>query len=262
MAAMSIAYDAKGSSCLTSELYGKPVQAVRVAGATNSAGVWKQYTSLSAKLGDLKPGRKYAIDYVEVHGLNTGTTAIPMFLRFVHSDFDGNRPGGMVYAYTKGTPLLNESRLKFSEHGAAGLHPVFSSDSPLEIWGLTFIDSGPKYIVVHVVEVTNSIACNEDLNAGYDATIADDQTISVLTPVAGDSFEVKSNRGNPVLKAFYATGSYVAFGRISCTDDIMQPSELWHASNGGNCILAPFRDVPLNPTSTMVLEINAYQAGV
>ena len=260
---MRVAYDGKGSSCPTAELYGKPVQSPRIdcSAVSCTIGVWTKLFEISAKTGYLKAGKKYAIDFAEVHGKNDGVADESFWLRFVHSDFDGNRPGGLVCMIAKGGQMESEGRLRFEEHGAQGMHPVFDSDSPLECWAMcTQAEGGPLYVVLHLVEVQTTINANEDMNAGYKVDCDDAQTFHTLTPVAGDSFDIKSNRGNCVLKAFEVAGEHAVFGRISCTEDVMQPNACVHMSMGENCRVAGYRDVPIPPTTTMILEVATYVA--
>ncbi len=260
---MRVLYDAKGSSCKTADLYGKPVQNTKidVSAETQTAGTWCKLFEISAKTGYLKAGKKYAIDYAWAHGKATGTADESCWLRFVHSDFDGNRPGGLVCAVAKGVQQESEGYLRFENHGREGCHPVFTSDSPLECWVLvTQAQAGLKYVGLSMYEVTAELNCNEDLNVGYKSNCDDAQTLHTLTPVAGDSFDIKSGRGNCTLKAFEMCGVSACFGQISCTEDVMQPNACDHVSNGENSKVVPYRDVPVPPTTTMVLKISTYVA--
>lgn len=256
---MRTAYDAKGTYCKTAALYGRPVQIPRKSGVDPTAGAWKEQFSISAKLGDLKAGKLYAVDRIEAHG-GVAIAVHGMLCRLKHSDFDGCRPGGMICSQLKGTQegQGNES-LEFDTHGIGGMHPVFSSDSPLTLELLSTAAIAPLYWTIVCVEVAAAEKGSEDINAGYSSTLDDAQTFQTLAPVAGDSFEIASSRGNAVLKECGLFGVYVVYARISCTEDVMQPNALYITRNAYNSSeIRQFRNVPIPLTTTMTIELNSY----
>lgn len=263
IAGIRVGYDGKGKSCLTSALYGKPVQSSRISGVTPTAGIWTAQTTgviFSAKGGQFRAGKMMAVDYIEAHGVSTGTVNVHGFVRLKHADFDGLYPGGKISSFVKGTQQNAANQMRFDEHGKGGQHPVFSTSSPLELYFISPQAVAPLYWVMHFVEVGTGTLGGEDLMAGYKSDLDDAQTFATLSPVAGDSFEIKSDRGNAVLKEFIFSGLNVVFGRLSSNHDNFQPNALPHATAGYGCTVIPYRDVPVPNDETMILELASYNA--
>lgn len=270
---MRLAYDAKGRSCKTSELYGKARQHVTVTGVAPVANTWVQQTGaagLSAAHGDFKPGHFYAIDRVRSVGVVDATHGLGQFIRFVHSDFDGARPGGYIGLAPKGITYLSGGVLnptcgevlEFEQHGKEGMHPVFSADSPLQMYvGAPAVNTAVEYVIEFVDMGTAAVGTNsiEDVAACY-ATCSDDQAFVVATPYPTDVYNVASDRGNCVLRAFNVAGISGVAGRLSAPIDNLQPNAIVVVRNLAGYTTMEFRDIPIARTTTITAELSSYVA--
>jgi hypothetical protein len=260
VAGMTIAYNRQGKFCHTEALYGGSIQSRRDAGVTPTAGIWTEQFYISSKLNHLKPGKMYAVDRIEAHGVSTGTALVEGYVRLRHSSFGGLRPGGKLVAEVKGTQSSAYQVLRFDQHGRNGCHPVFDSTTPLYVDWLSSVAVAPLYFVVHMVEVNAYSIGQEDLNCAYKSNLDDAQTFATLTVVAGDSLEIRSDCGDAFLKVFDFVGLHTVFGRISSPQDNMMPNAIIYANTGAQCRVPPIRELRMSSTTTVTLELASYVA--
>lgn len=212
-------YDGSGQSLLAQNVGNKRALATYVTGAATTANVWSKAHAaggaISSQNGQLNTGHFYALKACYVQDANG------VAVKFVHADFKGNTPGGMIAR----TASHRKAYLDFMHHGAL---PVFSASSPLDIYVYSEGTNTP-IIVVELIDLgkgaEGATPGVEDFNLAMKA-VTDGAGLELLAVVAGDTLTIKDGHGQPYLCGYFITGTAPLRGQLTSTDKALQPNPI------------------------------------